>query len=191
MRRNGSGCASSSRGEDWSAEKQIRPEWAITQLAGLYQPVDTINKTPHPTDNTLEVCEAHQLLQVGSLPMVKGDTNYLTPSKCVKQDPAKTQFAPGPGPSMKQQLKVSATTSLSESVVLDESDDSPLVQAMREEARGWPKTKERKVTEKVLEVAERQRRQIKRWKRQLGMLPGNRRRRIKLQEQLVRIKVGR
>ena len=57
-----------------TAEKQTQSEWAITQLAGLYQPVDTVNKTPCPTNNAFEVCEAHQLSQVGSLLTVKRET---------------------------------------------------------------------------------------------------------------------
>ena len=137
-----------------TAEKQIKSDQAVTWLSAPYQPANTINKTPCPPDNSFEVCEAHWLSQVGSLLVVKGetplapvsfkcpathsddnDTNHPTPSKHVKQDATKTQTAPSPGPSMRQQLKAFVTTFFPESIALDKSDDSCSVQATRREAR--------------------------------------------------------
>ena len=84
------------------------------------------------------------------------DTNHPTPSKCVKQDATKTQTAPSPGLSMRQQPKAFVTTFFPESIVLDESNDSHSVQATRREARDRHEMKERKVAEKALKVAEKE-----------------------------------
>ena len=132
----------------------MKSEQAVTQLAALYQPANAVNKTPRPPDNAFEVCEAHRLLQVGSLLVVEGetllapvsfkrlathsnddDTNHPTPSKRVKQDATRTQTAPSPGLSTRQQLKAFVTTFFPESIALDESNDSHSVQATRREAR--------------------------------------------------------
>ena len=63
------------------------------------------------------------------------DANHPTPSKHVKQDATKTQNAPSPRPSTRQQLKAFVTTFFPESIALDESDDSCSVQETRREAR--------------------------------------------------------
>ena len=127
----------------------MKSEQAVTHLAALYQPANA-NKTPYPPDNAFEVCEACQLSQVGSLLVVEGETllapvsfkhpathsndddsNHPTLSKCVKQDATKTQTAPSPGPSTRQQLKAFVTTFFPESIALDESNDSCSVQAVK------------------------------------------------------------
>ena len=132
----------------------MKSEQAVTRLAALYQPANTVKKTPCPPDNAFEVREACRLSQVGSLLLVKGETplapvsfkcpathsddddaNHPTPSKRVKQDATKTQTAPSPGPSTRQQLKAFVTTFFPESIVLHESNDSHSVQATRREAR--------------------------------------------------------
>ena len=155
----------------------MKLEQAVTWLAALYQPANTVNKTPHPPDNAFEVHEAHWLSQVGSMLVVEGetplapvsfkcpathsdndDTNHPTPSKHVKQDATKTQTAPSPGPYMRQQLKAFVMTFCPESVVLDESDDSRSVQATRKEARDQH---EMKVAEKVFKVAEKEAEKVK------------------------------
>ena len=130
-----------------AVEKKTKAEQAITWLAELYQPVDVINTTPHPTDYAFEVCEARRLSQVGGLllveeemPMVPAsskcpasysDNNNIhnpTPFKHVKETTLVTELA---RPSTMLQLKALATTSLS---MLDDSDGGTLAQATREKA---------------------------------------------------------
>ena len=95
-----------------AAEKKTKAEQAITWLAELYQPVNVVNTTPHPTDYVFEVHETHWLSQVRGLLLVEGEMpmvpvsskhpasysnndniHHPTPFKCVKEITLVTELA--------------------------------------------------------------------------------------------------